>query len=141
MASSATHEYLDQFAETVSDNLGRPFTVSGRRGYLVGHMDGAFPDLGHHIPGEMGGLWAPPVKLVDGWWFGLKEAGSESEWEWLFGKNARRFTMSPGRASGEFTVKIGEAEVTATEEIFMAAHESSRSRGRLSQTNPTISAA
>ena len=123
MASSATHEYLDQFAETVSDNLGRPFTVSGRRGYLVGHMDGAFPDLGHHIPGEMGGLWAPPVKLVDGWWFGLKEAGSESEWEWLFGKNARRFTMSPGRASGEFTVKIGEAEVTATEEIFMAAHD------------------
>jgi hypothetical protein len=123
MVTSATNTYLGQFSETVSENLGRPFTVSGRRGYLVGYMDGTFPDLGHHIPGEMGGLWTPPVKLADGWWFGLREAGSAGEWEWLCGENTHRFTMSPGGADGEFAVKMGEAEVTATTEIFMAAHD------------------
>ena len=47
--------------------------MSGRLGYLAGQMDGTFPDMGQHLPGEMGGLWAPPIKLADGFWFGLRE--------------------------------------------------------------------
>ncbi|MGY5846249.1 hypothetical protein ACW6QP_02425 [Salegentibacter sp. HM20] len=33
---------------------------------MVGHQDGSFPDLGWHIPGEMGGIWNNPIKLMDG---------------------------------------------------------------------------
>ncbi len=123
MATRGTLTYLDQFSETVKENLNRPFTVSGRRGYLVGHMDGSFPDLGHHIPGEMGGLWVPPVKLADGWWFGLRETGSKGEWQWLYGQNARSFTISPGKARREFSVRVGENEIKATQEFFMAAYD------------------
>ena len=43
-----------------------PFVTPGDRAYLVGHQDGTFPPLGWHITGEMGGLWAHPVKLLDG---------------------------------------------------------------------------
>lgn len=35
---------------------------------LVSTLDGRFPDFGHHLPNEMGGLWMPPVKLLDGFW-------------------------------------------------------------------------
>ena len=38
----------------------------GNRAYCVGFQDGTFPDMGWHIKGEMGGLWAHPIKLLDG---------------------------------------------------------------------------
>lgn len=38
----------------------------GNRAYCVGLQDGTFPDIGWHIKGEMGGLWAHPIKLLDG---------------------------------------------------------------------------
>lgn len=47
---------------------------------MMGAVDGLFPDMGGHIPYEMGGLWAPPIKLLDGFW--LKIAGEGQE-EWL----------------------------------------------------------
>lgn len=47
---------------------------------MMGAIDGLFPDIGGHIPYEMGGLWAPPIKLLDGFW--LKIAGEGQE-EWL----------------------------------------------------------
>ncbi len=31
-------------------------------------MDGNFPALGWHIAGEMGGVWTPPLKMIDGLW-------------------------------------------------------------------------
>jgi glycogen debranching enzyme len=33
---------------------------------MVGHQNGAFPDLGWHVKGEMGGIWDHPIKLLDG---------------------------------------------------------------------------
>jgi len=38
----------------------------GNHAYCVGFQDGTFPDIGWHIKGEMGGLWAHPIKLLDG---------------------------------------------------------------------------
>ena len=38
----------------------------GNHAYCVGFQDGTFPDIGWHIKGEMGGLWAHPIKLIDG---------------------------------------------------------------------------
>jgi hypothetical protein len=49
--------------------------AAGTRAYSLGFEDGAFYANGWHITGEMGGVWTPPVKLVDGVWFGL-----DNEW-------------------------------------------------------------
>jgi glycogen debranching enzyme len=47
-------------------NPGRPYAAAGDRAYLIGTQDGNFPDLGEHVPGEMGGLWVQPIKVIDG---------------------------------------------------------------------------
>ena len=49
----------------------RRFVTSGPRAYEVGTEAGRYPAMGFHTRGEMGGVWTPPIKLVDGIWFGL----------------------------------------------------------------------
>ena len=63
------------------------YAAAGMRAYVVGSMDGNFPPMGWHIPGEMGGVWAHPIKLLDGYWFALNGT-------WL--PAAQRFTSGPG---------------------------------------------
>ncbi len=46
--------------------LDSPYVTAGNRVYMVGHQNGTFPPLGWHIPGEMGGIWNHPIKLMDG---------------------------------------------------------------------------
>lgn len=36
----------------------------GDRTIVMGDADGLYPATGWHIRGEMGGVWAPPVKLT-----------------------------------------------------------------------------
>ena len=45
--------------------------TAGQRSYVEGFQDGRFYANGWHITGEMGGVWAPPIKLLDGVWFGI----------------------------------------------------------------------
>src|SRR5664279_449273 len=45
--------------------------AAGTRAYSIGFEDGRFYANGWHITGEMGGIWTPPVKLLEGVWFGL----------------------------------------------------------------------
>src|SRR5882762_7765763 len=45
--------------------------TAGTRAYSIGFEDGRFYANGWHITGEMGGVWTPPLKLLDGMWFGL----------------------------------------------------------------------
>ena len=47
--------------------------AAGQRSYVEGFEDGRFYANGWHITGEMGGVWAPPLKLVDGVWFGVDD--------------------------------------------------------------------
>src|SRR5690349_22009170 len=49
----------------------RRAVAAGARAYSVGFEDGRFYANGWHITGEMGGVWAPPLKLADGVWFGI----------------------------------------------------------------------
>src|SRR3954468_7423020 len=59
---------------SVSTRLADRREVSaGTRAYSIGFEDGGFYANGWHITGEMGGVWTPPVKLVDGVWFGLDD--------------------------------------------------------------------
>ncbi|CAI6084711.1 glycogen debranching protein [Cohnella sp. JJ-181] len=59
------------------------FVCAGRRSSMIGGQDGGFPDFGHHIPDEMGGLWAHPIKLMDGFWLHLAETSDSSDGAWL----------------------------------------------------------
>jgi hypothetical protein len=57
---------------SVSSRLqDRREVAAGQRSYVQGYEDGRFYASGFHISGEMGGIWAPPLKLADGVWFGI----------------------------------------------------------------------
>ncbi len=58
---------------TTSRLQDRREVAAGTRAYSIGFEDGRFYANGWHITGEMGGVWAPPLKLVDGVWFGLDD--------------------------------------------------------------------
>jgi hypothetical protein len=45
--------------------------VVGDRAYAMSSADSLYPAAGWHIRGEMGGVWTPPIKLVDGVWLRL----------------------------------------------------------------------
>lgn len=55
------------------DYLSSPYVTAGDRVYQVGYQDGSFPDLGWHVPGEMGGIWDHPIKLMDGFTASIQE--------------------------------------------------------------------
>ena len=60
----------------MSDRLDdRRYVAVGTRAYVVGTQAGRFPAMGFHTRGEMGGVWAPPLKLLDGLWFSI-----DGEW-------------------------------------------------------------
>jgi hypothetical protein len=72
----------DDYASTVmagisnhGHNGGEPYVTAGDRAYLIGTQDGNFPDIGDHVPGEMGGLWVHPIKLIDGFWATVRDSG------------------------------------------------------------------
>src|SRR5712675_1870542 len=73
-------------------HLDKPYISPGDRTYIVGTQNGNFPDLGSHVRGEMGGLWMPPIKLLDGFWVRLTDLESDSS-DWL--KDAREFINYP----------------------------------------------
>ena len=56
-----------------AEYLASPYVTAGDRLYMVGFQDGSFPDLGWHVPGEMGGIWDHPIKLMDGFTVRLRE--------------------------------------------------------------------
>jgi glycogen debranching enzyme len=66
---------------TALSNKGRtgsqPYVTAGDRTYLIGTQDGNFPDMGQHVPGEMGGLWLPPIKLIDAFHARIAEGTNE----------------------------------------------------------------
>src|SRR4051794_2212245 len=59
---------------TTSRLADRREVAAGQRSYVEAFQDGRFYANGWHTTGEMGGVWAPPLKLVDGVWFGIDDA-------------------------------------------------------------------
>src|SRR5262249_3192263 len=67
--------------------------------YCVETLAGTFPDLGWHQEGEMGGVWSPPIKLLDGYWIGLRRRGSMPDWltqplNWQLAPDGATFTYA-----------------------------------------------
>jgi len=61
------------------ENKRQPYVTAGDRTYLIGTQDGNFPDMGDHVPGEMGGLWLHPIKLLDGFWATVTDMATNQE--------------------------------------------------------------
>jgi glycogen debranching enzyme len=81
------------------------YVAAGDRAYVIGSEDGRFPPMGWHIRGEMGGVWAHPIKLLDGYWFALDD-------QWI--PQASSFTTGAGYVQMQFPTTAG-LEVTRTE--------------------------
>jgi glycogen debranching enzyme len=86
-------------SRTTVDRLNeKRYIGAGDRAYVIGATDGGFPVMGWHIKNEMGGVWAHPIKLLDGYRFALN--GS-----WL--PKAERFTSKPGYVRLDFPATGG----------------------------------
>lgn len=60
--------------ERISTSCTRRLCVcASERMKLISTIEGRYPDLGHHMANEMGGLWMYPVKLLDGFWMHFKD--------------------------------------------------------------------
>jgi len=68
---AAAQSVPDSPTLSTTDRLDdRRYVATGDRAYVVGTEAGRFPAMGFHTRGEMGGIWSPPIKLLDGIWFG-----------------------------------------------------------------------
>jgi hypothetical protein len=76
----------------------RRYVSSGSWAYIVGTQAGSFPAMGFHTRGEMGGIWSPPLKLLDGIWFSVGD-------RWL--TDAARFTSGYGYTRMDFPERSG----------------------------------
>jgi len=95
VAAQSNDTYANEIMAGISNNgqtMDKQYLTPGDRTYVVGTQNGNFPDLGSHVEGEMGGLWMPPVKLMDGFWVKFFDADAKSE-AWL--KEAREFINYP----------------------------------------------
>lgn len=87
--------------------LDSPYVTAGDRAYLVGHQNGAFPELGWHIKGEMGGLWNHPIKLLDGF-----EAIITVDGKQTILNNASQFVNYPYANKHVFNLKELDLQIT-----------------------------
>ena len=70
---------LASYRESKQHQLTDLYVAAGDRTYVIGTQNGLFPDLGGHVPGEMGGVWNHPIKLMDGYWLRVSD-GSAAQW-------------------------------------------------------------
>src|SRR5262245_14199853 len=69
--------------------------ASGTRAYAIGFEDGRFYANGWHITGEMGGVWTPPLKLLDGVWFGVGDQWVGPATKFTSGQGYVRYDLPP----------------------------------------------
>ena len=69
--------------------------AAGTRAYSIGFEDGRFYANGWHITGEMGGIWAPPLKLADGIWFGIDDEWVGPATKFTSGRGYIRYALPP----------------------------------------------
>jgi hypothetical protein len=88
----------ESFRIEKTQHLSDPFITAGSRAYLIGAQHGGFPPIGWHRPGEMGGIWAHPIRLLAGFWLRVDGA-------WL--PEAGRFIVEPFSGMQEYQLAHG----------------------------------
>jgi glycogen debranching enzyme len=67
--------------QTKTHRLSDPIATCGDRIYVISSQNGLFPDSwGGHVPQEMWGVWDHPIKLLDGYWFGISAGDASPHW-------------------------------------------------------------
>jgi hypothetical protein len=56
-------------------DIRTPFFLNNESLFELGTMDGAFPSMAFML-GDQSGIWAPPVKALDGFAFKVREVGA-----------------------------------------------------------------
>ncbi len=88
--------------------LADPVATTGDRVYVVCSQNGLFPDpWGGHVPHEMWGVWDHPIKLLDGFWFALRDRRT-GVIRWLL--EADGCAIEPGVTT--FSYRLDEIAVT-----------------------------
>lgn len=96
-------------------HLAEPVATCGNRLYVIGSQNGGFPDSwGGHVPYEMHGVWAHPIKLLDGFWFGLQANDAPATTvHWL--SEARTCRAYPTYT--EFSYRLGGLHITRRDHV------------------------
>lgn len=62
------------------DTRPAPYFVSGRKLYAIGSTSGTIEPVGvEHLVGQMGGVWAHPVKFLNGWYPSIQDRAGRHE--------------------------------------------------------------
>lgn len=83
------------------------YICANERIKLIGTLDGYFPDFGHHLQGEMGGLWLHPIKVLDGFWMYL-ESNVSNKGCWML---ADQFENYPEKNVFHFGREMGATPI------------------------------
>ena len=94
------------------NNADYLYTTAGDRLYAIGDQAGNFPPVGFHIPGELGGIWQQPIKLLDG--FRLKVIDSKTKIVDTLNK-CDSFITYPFTSSFKYTLEEQNLSVTRTQ--------------------------
>ncbi|MBQ8236660.1 MAG: hypothetical protein IJZ39_00705 [Oscillospiraceae bacterium] len=95
-----------------SSRCTRPqYVCSNEKIKLIGGIDGYFPDFGHHLENEMGGLWLYPLKLLDGFWMHFTDETGKLADCWM---KADAFENFPQKCEFSYGNGLGHTPVTAT---------------------------
>lgn len=93
--------------QSKTHRLADPVATCGDRAYCICSQNGLFPDSpGGHVPREMWGVWDHPIKLLDGFWFGVSEGAGDPP-QWL--SEAESCSVDP--AGVEFRYRLGPLEI------------------------------
>lgn len=94
-----------------------PFNVyltAGEYMKVIGTQDGYFPDFGHHVANEMGGVWLHPIKLLDGFWLRLTDLDRDlSVWS-----KADEFISHPWGSQFRYDHNLGHIPVAVERTQF-----------------------
>ncbi|MBX3010305.1 MAG: hypothetical protein KF832_02315 [Caldilineaceae bacterium] len=95
------------------ERLADPVATTGDQLYLICSQNGLFPTpwATNHVPHELWGVWAHPIKLLDGFWLALHnrtQGGSAGITSWLLEADACRVYGT----HTEFTYRVDELTVT-----------------------------
>lgn len=92
-----------------------PYMLSGRKMYVLGTVDGAFRPIGaEHLAGEMGGVWAHPVRFADGWFVSVHPEGGAA-------RLAEGYDFEGHLSDVELRFRDGDLDLTRTD--FVAEDE------------------